>query len=148
MIYIYADIVSEKLRRKSDSRNTVKMSQDIVSDTLNRIMNAKLASQESITLRYHSKFLQNILAIGKLKGYISEYSVTPKGLVIKFGKLNKCKAVKPRYIVKVKDIDKYIRRYLPARGMGIIIISTSKGLVTHQTALDKNLGGSIIAYFY
>ncbi|MBS3083616.1 30S ribosomal protein S8 [Candidatus Pacearchaeota archaeon] len=124
------------------------MSQDIVSDGLNRIMNAKLANQDSITLRYHSKFLQNILAIGKLKGYISEYSVTPKGLFVQFGKLNKCKAVKPRYIVKVKDIDKYIRRYLPARGMGTLIISTSKGLVTHQTAIDKNIGGSVVAYFY
>ncbi|MBS3081472.1 30S ribosomal protein S8 [Candidatus Pacearchaeota archaeon] len=124
------------------------MSQDIVSDGLNRIMNAKNAGHSSVTLKHHSKFLQNILAIGKLKEYISEYSLTPKGLVIKFGKLNKCVAVKPRYIVKVNDIDKYVRRYLPARGIGIIIVSTSKGLVTHQTALDKNLGGSIIAYFY
>nr|AJS11681.1 30S ribosomal protein S8 [uncultured archaeon] len=124
------------------------MSQDIVSDGLNRIMNAKLAGQTSITLKHHSKFLQNILAIGKLRGYIAEYSNGPKGLFIEFGKLNKCKAVKPRYVVKVNDIDKYIRRYLPARGIGVIVISTSKGLVTHQTALDKNIGGSIIAYFY
>lgn len=124
------------------------MSQDIVSDGLNRIMNAKLAGQTSITLKHHSKFLQNVLAIGKLKDYISEYSVTPKGLHVEFSKLNKCKAVKPRYIVKVKDIDKYVRRYLPARGIGVIIISTSKGLMTHQTALDKGIGGSIVAYFY
>ena len=124
------------------------MSQDIVSDALNRIMNAKLAGQRNITLKHHSKFLQNILAIGKLKGYIVEYSTSPKGLFVEFGKLNKCKAVKPRYIVKVNDIDKYIRRYLPARGIGTIVVSTSKGLVTHQTALDKKIGGSIIAYFY
>ncbi|MEK6908529.1 MAG: 30S ribosomal protein S8 [Nanoarchaeota archaeon] len=124
------------------------MSQDIVSDGLNRIMNAKLAGQASITLKHHSKFLQNILAIGKLKDYISEYSVTPKGLFVEFKNLHKCKAVKPRYVVKVKDIDKYVRRYLPARGIGTIIISTSKGLVTHQTAFDKGIGGSIVAYFY
>lgn len=124
------------------------MSQDIISDGLNRIMNAKLAGQTNITLKHHSKFLQNILAIGKMKKYITEYNTTPKGLFVEFGHLNKCKAVKPRYIVKVNDIDKYVRRYLPARGMGIIIISTSKGLVTHQTAIDKNIGGSVIAYFY
>jgi small subunit ribosomal protein S8 len=124
------------------------MSQDIVSDGLNRMMNAKVAGQTNVTLKHHSKFLQSIIAIGKLKGYISEYSITQKGLFIEFSNLNKCKAVKPRYIVKVKDIDKYVRRYLPARGMGIIVISTSKGLVTHQTALDKGLGGAVIAYFY
>ena len=76
------------------------MSQDIVSDGLNRIMNAKLASQDSITLRYHSKFLQNILAIGKLKGYISEYSVTLKGLFVGFGKLNKCKQLNLDILLK------------------------------------------------
>ncbi|MBM3232448.1 30S ribosomal protein S8 [Candidatus Pacearchaeota archaeon] len=124
------------------------MSQDIVSDGLNRIMNAKLAGQTSITLKHHSKFLQNVLAIGKLKKYISEYSITPKGLYVEFNNLNRCKAVKPRYIVKVKDIDKYVRRYLPARGIGVLVISTSKGLVTHQTALDKGIGGCIVAYFY
>jgi len=124
------------------------MSQDIVSDGLNRIMNAKLAGQTSITLKHHSKFLQNVLAIGKLKGYISEYSITPKGLYVEFSNLNKCRAVKPRYIVKVNDIDKYVRRYLPARGIGIIVISTNTGLVTHHTAMDKGIGGSIIAYFY
>lgn len=124
------------------------MSQDIVSDALNRIMNAKAAGQTSVTLRHHSKFLQNILAIGKLKGYISEYSMTPKGLFVDFKGVHVCKAVKPRYIVKVRDIDKYVRRYLPARGIGVIIISTSKGLMTHQTALDKGMGGSVVAYFY
>lgn len=111
-------------------------------------MNAKRAGQTNVTLKNHSKFLQNILAIGKLKGYISEYTVTPKGLFIEFKSLHECKAVKPRYIVKVQDIDKYVRRYLPARGVGILVVSTSKGLVTHQTALDKKIGGSIIAYFY
>ena len=111
-------------------------------------MNAKVALQTSVTLRNHSKFLQNILAIGKLKGYILEYSTTPKGLLVEFKNLHKCKAVKPRYIVKVNDIDKYVRRYLPARGMGILIISTNDGLVTHQTAIDNNIGGSIVAYMY
>jgi small subunit ribosomal protein S8 len=69
-------------------------------------------------------------------------------LFIEFNELHKCKAVKPRYIVKVKDIDKYVRRYLPARNIGTLIISTSEGLVTHQTAIDKNIGGSVIAYMY
>jgi len=148
MICICADTVSEKLRRKSDSRNTTNMSQDIVADGLNRIMNAKRAGKTSVTLKHQSKFLINVLAIGKLKGYIANYHTTPQGLIIEFGKFHACMAVKPRYVVKVGDIDKYIRRYLPARGIGMIVISTSKGLVTHQTALEKHIGGSVIAYFY
>ena len=124
------------------------MSQDIVADGLNRIMNAKRAGKTSVTLKYYSKFLTNVLAIGKLKKYISDYHMTPEGLVVEFGKFHFCMAVKPRYVVKVGEIDKYVRRYLPARGMGVIIISTSSGLVTHQTAFEKKIGGSVIAYFY
>ena len=124
------------------------MSQDIVADGLNRIMNAKRAGKNGVTLQYQSKFLQNVLAIGKLKGYIADYHTTPQGLAIEFESLHECKAVKPRYVVKVRDIDKYVRRYLPSRSIGILVISTSKGLVTHYTAIEKHLGGSVVAYFY
>jgi small subunit ribosomal protein S8 len=124
------------------------MSQDIVADGLNQIMNAKRASKNSVVLAKHSKLLISILAIGKLKGYIKSFKLSGNEIDIKFGKFYSCKAVKPRYIVKKKMIDKYVKRYLPSRDMGMLIISTSKGLMTHQTAIDKNLGGSIIAYIY
>ena len=124
------------------------MSQDIVADALNQIMNAKRSSQNSVTVKKYSKVLLGILAIGKLKGYIKSYKADGTELTIEFGKVNACKAVKPRYVVKAKTIDKYVRRYLPARDMGVIIISTSQGLMTHQTAIEKNIGGGVIAYFY
>ena len=124
------------------------MSQDIVSDALNQIMNAKKAGHTFVEVKKNSKFLMDVLAIGKLKGYIKEYKLEENVLKIIFGKLNVCKAVKPRYVVKAKTIEKYVRRYLPARDMGSLIISTSKGLMTHQTAIEKNIGGSVIAYFY
>lgn len=125
------------------------MRKDIVADGLNQIMNAKRANKEIVTLRFHSKVLLSILAVGKLKGYIKDYRVKGKEIEIETGeKLNACKAVKPRYVVKAMDIQKYVRRYLPARDMGVLIISTNKGLMTHQTAIDQNVGGNVIAYFY
>jgi ribosomal protein S8 len=125
------------------------MSQDIVSDTLNQIMNAKKSGKHSVTVKRHSKFLISVLAIGKLKGYIQNYTVTGKSLEIELGsKLNACKAIKPRYMVKADQIMKYARRYLPSRDMGIVVISSSAGLMTHHTALEQKKGGSVIAYFY
>ena len=124
------------------------MSQDIVADGLNRIMNAKRAGKTNVILKQTSKFLNQVLAIGKLKGYVESYHSMPEGLEVKFGKVNVCKAVKPRYVVKVHEIDKYIRRYLPSRNLGIIVISTSEGLMTHQTAIEKGIGGCVVAYFY
>ncbi|MCA9485557.1 MAG: 30S ribosomal protein S8, partial [Nanoarchaeota archaeon] len=71
-----------------------------------------------------------------------------KSLKIKLDALNGCNAIKPRLMVKSNDIERYIQRYLPAKNLGVLIISTSQGLMTHQTAQEKNIGGSLIAYFY
>ena len=124
------------------------MSQDIVSDALNKMINANRVGKTSIEVSYHSKLLSSILAIAKLRGYVKEYKIESGVLKIELGRLNSCKALKPRYTVKVEQIDKYAKRYLPAKDMGIIIVSTSKGLMTHYTAIEKNIGGSLLAYFY
>ena len=124
------------------------MSQDVVSDALNQIMNAMKANKTSVVVKRHSKLLLSVLAIAKMKGYVKDYSIEKKELKIELGNLNGCKAIKPRYMVSVKEIDRFVARYLPAKNIGIIIISTSKGLMTHQTSIEKNVGGSLIAYIY
>jgi len=124
------------------------MSQDIVADALNNIMNAKRAGKTEVEIKRHSKLLLSVLAIAKLKDYIESYKVTENILKVKIGKIRECMAVKPRYIASVPRIEKYILRYLPSKSLGIIIISTSQGLMTHHTALERNIGGSLIAYMY
>ena len=124
------------------------MSQDIVADALNQIMNAKKARKEEVEIKKHSKLLLLVLAVAKLKGYIKSYAIEKTSLRVKIGKLNSCRAIKPRYMVHVDEIEKYVNRYLPAKNLGTIIISSSRGLITHTTALEKNIGGALIAYFY
>jgi len=123
------------------------MSQDIISDTLNQIMNAKRAKKDSVKVKKHSKILVGILELAKKRGYIESYKVSRRDLEIKFN-LSECRAIKPRFTVQVKDMDKYVRRYLPARNFGMMIVSTSSGLMTHEEAQEKNIGGSLMAYFY
>jgi len=123
------------------------MSQDIVSDGLNGIMNAKKARKSSVKLKRYSKFLISIIDIAKKEGFVKDYSIIGKELVINF-KLNKCNAIKPRFRVKSSDIEKYVKRYLPARDFGIIVISTSNGLMKHSDAIEKGTGGFLIAYFF
>lgn len=124
------------------------MSQDIISDSLNQIMNASRAKKTKVELKRHSKLLISILAIAKLKGYIKNYEVQGKMLKVEIGNLNKCNTIKPRFTVQTDEIEKYVKRYLPAKNLGIIMVSTSKGIMTHLTALDKNIGGCLLAYFY
>jgi ribosomal protein S8 len=46
------------------------MSQDIVADALNQIMNAKKARKKELVIKKHSKLLRNILDIAKESGYL------------------------------------------------------------------------------
>jgi small subunit ribosomal protein S8 len=124
------------------------MSQDIIADALNKMLNASRAGKTTLSVSRHSKFLLSVLAIAKLRGYVKNYRVENNILNIEIGKLNFCQVIKPRFVVQVEQIEKYSERYLPAKDIGIIIISTSQGLMTHHTAEEKNIGGSLIAYFY
>ena len=124
------------------------MSQDVISDALNKMLNAERAGKTTLSVKRYSKLLLSVLAIAKMRGYVKNYRVENNILNIEIGKLNLCRAIKPRFVVQVADIEKYTKRYLPAKDIGIIIISTPQGLMTHQTAEEKNLGGALIAFMY
>ncbi|MBS3070721.1 30S ribosomal protein S8 [Candidatus Pacearchaeota archaeon] len=126
------------------------MSQDIVADALNMIKNAKKARKDTVRTDKMSNLLIEILKIMKQKNAIKKYKINSKEkqIEITIGEIFDCKAIKPRFSVNKKNIDKYIRRYLPARNVGTIIISTNKGLMTHQEVIEEETGGSLIAYFY
>ena len=124
------------------------MSQDVVADAINQIMNAKKSRKSELKIKRHSKLLLSVLAIAKLNGYVKNYKAEGNELKIELGKVNGCRAIKPRTPVQVDEIEKYIKRYLPAKNIGIIILSTSEGLMTHNRAIENKIGGSLLAYFY
>lgn len=123
------------------------MSQDIVSDALNMIMNAKLARKKSVVIKKNSKLLRKVLDLVKDAGYI-DYQVRGNEIHVDINKLNAVKAIKPRFTLSVSQIDSYVRRYLPAKDFGFVIMSTNKGLMNHNEAKEKNIGGCLIAYVY
>ena len=123
------------------------MSQDIVSDVLNEIMNAKKAGKTSIIFKKSSKLLIKLLEMMKVYGYI-DYEIKENRILVNMKDITECKTIKPRYSVDKKSIEKYVWRFLPARNFGYVIISTSKGLMSHEKALEEGLGGCLIAYFY
>ena len=123
------------------------MSQDIVADTLNQIMNAKKARKTEVVVKKHSKLLRNILDLAKEAGFI-DYTVEGTDLRITIIDLNEMKSIKPRYTVSVDKINGYVRRFLPARDFGFVIVSTNKGIMKHEEAEEQNLGGCLIAYMF
>ncbi len=126
------------------------MAQDVVSDALNMLRNAKKARKEIVKIARISNLLIEILKIMKQKGAIKKYKIDPrdKSLEVSLGDFNECKAIKPRFSCDKTQIEGYRRRYLPSRDLGTVIISTNKGLMTHEEAETEKMGGSLIAYFY
>lgn len=126
------------------------MSQDIVADALNMMKNAKKAKKDVVRISRISNVLIEVLKIMKQKDAIKRYKIDSKNksIVVVLGDLFECKAIKPRFTVNKTQIEKYRRRYLPARDIGTIIVSTNKGLLTHEEAVEEKIGGCLIAYFY
>ena len=123
------------------------MSQDIVADTLNQIMNAKKARKTEVVVNKHSKLLRNILDIAKDAGYL-DYEIEGTKLRIQIMNVNEIRAIKPRYTFSIKNINNYVRRFLPARNFGFVVVSTNQGLMKHEEAEEQNLGGCLVAYMF
>ncbi|MEK6973063.1 MAG: 30S ribosomal protein S8 [archaeon] len=126
---------------------------DPLADSLIAIKNAERAVIKECHCRPASKLLGKILDVMKDTGYIEGYETIDDGreniYQIKLaGKINECRAIKPRYAVKNNEIEKYEKRYLPSKDIGIIIISTPQGVFTHKEVLKKHLGGRLLAYIY
>lgn len=124
---------------------------DWLAAMLNDLTNCVKAGKKETTCVYVSNLMLNVLEIMKKHGYVKDYKVEEnkfRKVKIEIGNLIKSQAIKPRFFVNKKNMQKYIKRYLPARDVGILIVSTNKGLLTHHEALQKNVGGCLIAYCY
>ena len=100
-----------------------------------------------------SNLVGRVLRLIQSKVYLGEFvfiDVGRNGIfrVQLFGRINDCKAVRPRYSVSVKSLEKYEKRFLPSRDMGTMIISTPKGVLSQEDAKEQNVGGRILAYVY
>ncbi len=129
------------------------MSKKSVANALATIKNAIIGGKKEVIIKgQYSKLLVNILEIMKREGYLEDFKVlsSEKGGEIKVilgDHINECKAIMPRFFVKKNEYLEEEKRYLPAVNTGIIIVSTSKGLMTHREAKGK-YGGALIAYVY
>jgi len=126
---------------------------DPISDALIAIKNSDLASKKECSFRPASNLMGEILKVIQKMGYISTFELIDDGRegifkVELLGKINNLRAIKPRYAVKKNEFEKYEKRFLPARDMGLLIISTPEGVMTHKQAKEKGVGGRLIAFIY
>jgi len=126
---------------------------DVLSNALTMIKNAEAVGKREVVLWPINKLTYNVLRVMQKYGYIGDIEYIDDGRggklrVQLLGKINDVGAIKPRYPVKVGEIMEWARKYLPARQIGILIISTSQGVMSHLEALERRVGGVLIAYVY
>jgi small subunit ribosomal protein S8 len=126
---------------------------DTVANGLITIMNNELRRKKECIITPASKLLGNVLRVIQMNGYIGEFEFIDDGRSGKIrvqllGRINKCGAIRPRFAVKSRDIEKWEKSFLPSRDIGIIAVSTSKGVISHKDAAQKEVGGLLLAFVY
>jgi small subunit ribosomal protein S8 len=126
---------------------------DPLANALSLIKNAEIKGKGSCLIQPSSKLIGGVLNLLKEKGYIKEYEFKEDQKAGYFkveliGNINNCGVIKPRYPVKREDLEKWESRYLPARDFGLLILTTTIGIISQTEAKENGLGGKVLAFVY
>jgi len=129
---------------------------DTLANALAAIMNAEMRAKPEVVIWPASKLIAAVLRVMQQEGYVGEFEYIDDGRwgkirVRLLGRINKCGVIKPRFPVKYKDLIRmpdWLRKYLPSRDVGILILSTSQGVMSHREAIRRHIGGVLLAYVY
>ena len=127
------------------------MVNDIIADSITRIRNASMRRLESTTL-YYAKIVVSILEVFKSRGFVKGYSINDKdgkqSILVQLAYDERGKSV----INEIKRISKPGRRVYKGHnelrrfknGYGVIVVSTSKGVISNDEAHRQNVGGEAL----
>jgi len=129
------------------------MMMDTLANGLTTIINNEMRNKRECIISPASKLLGRILRIIQLNGYVGEFEFIDDGRSGKFkvqllGRINKCGAIRPRFSVKVDEFEEWQKKFLPSRDVGILVISTPEGVLSHREAREKRIGGKLLAFVY
>jgi len=129
---------------------------DPIADYLTRVRNAIMAKHRVVEIPA-SNLKKEITKILLEKGYILNYKFVEEGpqgtikIALKYDPVNKVNAIKKLIRVSTPGLRRYaghkdVPRVL--NGLGIAILSTSKGVMTDKEARDLKVGGEVLCYVY
>ncbi len=128
---------------------------DPIADFLTRIRNANLALKTDVSVPY-SRLKAEVAGVLRREGYIADFYAEKKEGGKQVLRIQLKIVGKERAIVGIKRVSKPgLRTYVRAKdvprvlgGMGISILTTSRGIMTGREARKANVGGEVLAYVW
>ena len=129
------------------------MQSDPLNDAMSTMKNAALVGKGNCIIKPSSKLIGRVLKVMQDSGYIDQFELVEDGKAGMFdvrlkGTINNCGVIKPRYAIKKNELDKYESRYLPAQDFGVLILTTTEGVLSHMSAKEIGVGGKLLAFVY
>eukprot|EP00352_Strombidinopsis_acuminata_P009440 CAMPEP_0176361012 /NCGR_PEP_ID=MMETSP0126-20121128/17441_1 /TAXON_ID=141414 ORGANISM="Strombidinopsis acuminatum, Strain SPMC142" /NCGR_SAMPLE_ID=MMETSP0126 /ASSEMBLY_ACC=CAM_ASM_000229 /LENGTH=127 /DNA_ID=CAMNT_0017716381 /DNA_START=80 /DNA_END=463 /DNA_ORIENTATION=+ len=125
----------------------------VLNDAMKNIVNAEKAGKRQVILRPISKTLVKFLRVMQKHGYINEFEIVDDNrngkIVVELnGRLNKCGVISPRFDLKLKNFENFVYQILPSRQFGFVVLTTNQGIMDHEEARRKHIGGKVLGFFY
>ena len=126
---------------------------DTLANGLTTVINNEMRNKRECIISPASRLLGRVLRIMQLNGYIGEFEFIDDGRSGKFkiqllGRINKCGAIRPRFSVKMDKFEEWEKKFLPSREVGLLVISSPEGVLSHKEAKEKSIGGKLLAFIY
>ncbi len=126
---------------------------NILSNLFASLQNAEMRHKKECMVIPASGLASEVLRVLKKRRYIGEFEFIDDGVGGKLriellGRINKCGVISPRFPAKKGALVKMEHRYLPAVGVGLLVVSTPAGVMEHTEAQEKGLGGRLLGFVY
>jgi small subunit ribosomal protein S8 len=124
-----------------------------LSNMLSSILNNERRHKHECVVYPVSRLLGQVLRVMQKSGYVGEFEFVDDGRGGKFkvqllGRINDCGTVRPRFSSSISEYEKWGKRYLPSRDVGILLVTTPKGVLSHKDARESGAGGQLLGYVY
>jgi small subunit ribosomal protein S8 len=125
---------------------------DYLADALNTIKTHEMVGQNVCSVKA-TKLIEKVLIVLKEHKYLKDFKRVEDGRgsvyeVLLDGRINNCGVIKPRMPVGRQEWSLKEQEFIPGFGVGLLIVSTSGGIMTNTEAEKRRVGGRLLAYVY